>query len=146
LNTTSRSRQTHQDNGTPLCIEVPFCFPASEEDNDVSPQLHVPGSRIKPHRPKGGESERHGNTVVSPVSPTLSKTVHVFRGHVNTRVAKHLSIKGKAQYNKAISLRPSPEPPSNLALNRTRYGMPALGLHFILAQARHAFAGRLALR
>jgi hypothetical protein len=61
-------------------------------------------------------------------------------------VAKHLSIKGKAQYNKAFPLRPSPEPPSNLALNRTRYGMPALGLHFIPAQARHAFAGRLALR
>jgi hypothetical protein len=45
-----------------------------------------------------------------------------------------------------MSSRPSPEPPSNLALNRTRYGMPALGLHFILAQARHASAGRLALR
>ena len=68
------------------------------------------------------------------------------RGNVNTRVAKRLSIKRKAQYNKAIPLRPSPEPPSNLALNRTRYGMPASGLHFILAQARHASAGRLALR
>ena len=89
---------------------------------------------------------RQFSSVRSRASPALSKTVHVFRGHVNTRVAKHLSIKGKAQYNKAISLRPSPEPPSNLALNRTRYGMPALGLHFILAQARHASAGRLALR
>ena len=68
------------------------------------------------------------------------------RGNVNTRLAECLSIKGKAQYNKAISLRPSFEPPSNLALNRTRCGMPALGLHFILAQARHASAGRLALR
>ena len=29
---------------------------------------------------------------------------------------------------------------SNLSLNRTRYGMPGLGLHFILAQARHACA------
>ena len=146
MNTSSRPRQTHQDNGTPLYIEVPCCFPASEEDDDVSPQLHVPGSRIRPHRPQGGESARHGNTVVSPVSPALSKTARVFRGHVNTRVAKHLSIKGKAQYNNAMSSRPSPEPPSNLALNRTRYGMPALGLHFILAQARHASAGRLALR
>ena len=106
----------------------------------------MPGSRFRPHRPQGGESARHCNTVVSPVSPVLSKTVHAIRGHVNTRVAKHLSIKGKAQYNNALSLRPSPEPPSNLALNRTRYGMPALGLHFILAQARHASAGRLALR
>ena len=135
MNTSSRPRQTHQDNGTPLYIEVPCCFPASEDDDDVSP-----------NRPQGGESARHGNTVVSPVSPALSKTARVFRGHVKTRVAKHLSIKGKAQYNNAMSSRPSPEPPSNLALNRTRYGMPALGLHFILAQARHAFAGRLALR
>ena len=146
MNTSSRPRQTHQDNGTPLYIEVPCCLPASEEDDDGSPQLHVPGSRFRPHRPQGGESARHCNTVVSPVSPALSKTVHAIRGHVNTRVAKHLSIKGKAQYNNALSLRPSPEPPSNLALNRTRYGMPALGLHFIPAQVRHASAGRLALR
>ena len=89
---------------------------------------------------------RHFSSVRSGASPARGKTVRPSRGHVNTRVAKHLSIKGKAQYNKAFSLRPSPEPPSNLALNRTRYGMPALGLHFILAQARHAFAGRLALR
>jgi len=75
-----------------------------------------------------------------------SKTVRPSRGNVNTSVAKRLPIKGTAQYNKAIPLRPSPEPLSNLALNRTRYGMPALGLHFILAQARHTFAGRLALR
>ena len=135
MNTSSRPRQTNQDNGTPLYIEVPCCFPASEDDDDVS---H--------NRPQGGESARHGNTVVSPVSPALSKTARVFRGHVKTRVANHLSIKGKAQYNNAMSSRPSPEPPSNLALNRTRYGMPALGLHFILAQARHASAGRLALR
>jgi hypothetical protein len=89
---------------------------------------------------------RHFSSVRSGASPARGKTVRHSRGHVNTRVAKHLSIKGKAQYNKAFSLRPSPEPPSNLALNRTRYGMPALGLHFILAQARHASAGRLALR
>ena len=89
---------------------------------------------------------RHFSSVRSGASPVRSKTVRPSRGNVNTRAAKRLSIKGKAQYNKAFSLRPSPEPPSNLALNRTRYGMPALGLHFILAQARHAFAGRLALR
>ena len=139
-------RQNGQDVGTPLSIEVPCCFPASREDDDASRQRVPPGSQIRLCRPHGGESARHGNTVFSPVSPALSKAARVFRGHVKTRVAKHLSIKGKAQYNKAISLRPSPEPPSNLALNRTRYGMPALGLHFILAQARHAFAGRLALR
>ena len=89
---------------------------------------------------------RQFSSVRSHASPARSKAVCVLRGNANTRVAKHLSIKGKAQYNKAFSLRPSPEPPSNLALNRTRYGMPALGLHFILAQARHASAGRLALR
>jgi hypothetical protein len=89
---------------------------------------------------------RHFSSVRSRTSPARGKTVHHSRGQVNTRVAKRLPIQGKAQYNKAIPLRPSPEPPSNLALNRTRYGMPALGLHFILAQARHAFAGRLALR
>ena len=89
---------------------------------------------------------RHFSSVRSRASPARGKTVRPSRGNVNTRVAERPSIKGKAQYNKAIPLRPSPEPPSNLALNRTRYGMPALGLHFILAQARHAFAGRLALR
>jgi hypothetical protein len=89
---------------------------------------------------------RQFSSVRSRASPARSKAVCVLRGNANTRVARHLSIKGTAQYNKAFSLRPSPEPPSNLALNRTRYGMPALGLHFILAQARHAFAGRLALR
>ena len=89
---------------------------------------------------------RQFSSVRSRASPARSKAVCVLRGNANTRVAKHLSIKGKAQYNNALSLRPSPEPPSNLALNRTRYGMPALGLHFILPQARHASAGRLALR
>ena len=89
---------------------------------------------------------RHFSSVRSRTSPTHGKTARPSRGNVNTKAAKRLSIKGKAQYNRATSLRPSPEPPSNLALNRTRYGMPALGLHFILAQARHAFAGRLALR
>ena len=89
---------------------------------------------------------RHFCSVLSRASPARSKTVRPSRGNVNTKVAKRLPIKGKAQYNKAIPLRPSPEPLSNLALNRTRYGMPALGLHFILAQARHAFVGRLALR
>ncbi len=142
----ARPRQKDQDNGTPLFIEVPCCFPASREDDDASRQRVPPGSQIRLRRKQGGESARHGNTVVSPVSPALSKAARVFRGHVKTRVAKHLSIKGKAQYNNAMSSRPSPEPPSNLALNRTRYGMPALGLHFILAQARHASAGRLALR
>ena len=142
----ARPRQKDQDNGTPLFIQVPCCFPASREDDDASRQRVPPGSQIRLRRKQGGESARHGNTVVSPVSPALSKAARVFRGHVKTRVAKHLSIKGKAQYNNAMSSRPSPEPPSNLALNRTRYGMPALGLHFILAQARHASAGRLALR
>ena len=142
----ARPRQNDQDNGTPLCIELSCCLPASREDDDASRQRVPPGSQIRLRRPQGGESARHGNTVFSPVSPALSKTARVFRGHVETRVAKHLSIKGKAQYNNAMSSRPSPEPPSNLALNRTRYGMPALGLHFILAQARHASAGRLALR
>ena len=89
---------------------------------------------------------RHFSSVRSGASPARGKTARPSRGQENTRVAKRLSIHGKAQYNKAIPLRPSPEPPSNLALNRTRYGMPALGLHFILAQARHAFSGRLALR
>ena len=89
---------------------------------------------------------RHFCSVLSRASPARSKTVCPSRGDVNTRVAKHLPVQCKAQFNKAIPLRPSPEPLSNLALNRTRYGMPALGLHFILAQARHAFAGRLALR
>ena len=89
---------------------------------------------------------RHFSSVRSGASPARGQTVRHSRGQVNTRVAKRLPIQGKAQYNKAIPLRPSPEPPSNLALNRTRYGMPALGLHFILAQARHASAGRLALR
>ena len=139
-------RQNGQDVGTPLFIEAPCCFPASREEDDASRQRVPPGSQIRPRRQQGGESARHGNTVFSPVSPALSKTARVFRGHVETRVAKHLSIKGKAQYNNAMSSRPSPEPPSNLALNRTRYGMPALGLHFILAQARHASTGRLALR
>jgi hypothetical protein len=139
-------RQNGQDVGTPLFIEVPCCFPASREDDDASRQRVPPGSQIRLRRPQGGESARHGNTVVSPVSPALSKTARVFRGHVKARVAKHLSIKGKAQYNNTICLRPSLEPLSNLALNRTRYSIPALGLHFILAQARHASAGRLALR
>ena len=138
--------QNGQYVGTPLFIEVPCCFPASSEDNDASRQRVPLGSQVRLRRPQGGESARHGNTVVSPVSPALSKTARVFRGHVKARVAKHLSIKGKAQYNKAIPIRPSPEPLSNLALNRTRYGLPALGPHFILAQARHASAGRLALR
>ncbi len=89
---------------------------------------------------------RHFSSVRSGASPARGKTVRPSRGHVYTRIAKRLPIQGKAQYNKAIPLRPSPEPLSNMALNRTRYGMPALGLHFILAQARHAFAGRLALR
>ena len=89
---------------------------------------------------------RHFSSVRSRASPARGKTVRPSRGNVNTRLAECLSIKGKAQYKKAIPLRPSPEPPSNLALNRTRYGMPALGLHFILTQARHASAGRLALR
>jgi len=89
---------------------------------------------------------RQVSSARSRANPARGKTVRVFRGHSNTRVARRLSIKGKAQYNTAISLRPSPDPPSNLALNRTRYGMAALGLHFILAQARHAVAGRLALR
>ena len=89
---------------------------------------------------------RHFSSDRSGASPAPGKTVRHSRGQVNTRVAKRLPIQSKAQYNKAIPLRPSPEPPSNLALNRTRYGMPALGLHFILAQARQAFAGRLALR
>ena len=142
----ARPRQKDQDNGTPLFIEVPCCFPASREEDDASRQRVPPGSQIRLRRKQGGESARHGNTVFSPVSPALSKTARVFRGHVKTRVAKDLSIKGKAQYNNAMPSRPSPEPPSNLALNRTRYGMPALGLHFILAQARHASAGRLALR
>ncbi len=64
----------------------------------------------------------------------------------SSRAATFTPSRGSLQYNRAMPFRPSPEPPSNLALNRTRYGMPALGLHFILAQARHAFAGRLALR
>ena len=89
---------------------------------------------------------RHFSSVRSGASPARGKTVRPSRGNVNTRVAKRLSIKRKAQYNKAIPLHPSPEPPSNLALNRTRYGIPAMGLHFIQAQARHASAGRLALR
>ncbi len=89
---------------------------------------------------------RQFSSVRSRASPACSKAVCVLRGNANTKVARHLSIKGTAQYNKAFSLRPSPEPPSNLPLNRTRYGMPALGLHFIPAQARHASAGRLALR
>ena len=139
-------RQNGQDVGTPLFIEAPCCFPASREDDDASRQRVPPGSQIRLRRPQGGESARHGNTVVSPVSPALSKTARVFRGHVKARVAKHLSIKGKAQYNNTICLRPSLEPLSNLALNRTRYGIPAMGLHFIQAQARHASAGRLALR
>jgi len=88
----------------------------------------------------------HFSSVRTRASPAHGKTVRPSRGNVNTRVAKRLPNKGTAQYNEAIPLRPSPEPPSNLALNRTRYGMPAMGLHFILAQARHASAGRLALR
>ena len=76
---------------------------------------------------------RHFSSVRSGASPARCETVRPSRGQENTRVAKRLSIHGKAQYNQAIPLRPSPEPPSNLALNRTRYGMPALGLHFILA-------------
>ena len=88
----------------------------------------------------------HFSSVRSRASPARGMMVRPSRGNVNTRVAKRLSIKRKAQYNKAIPLRPSPEPLSNMALNRTRYGMPALGLHFILAQARHASTGRLALR
>ena len=123
------------------------CLPPSREDSDASRQLDAPGSRIRVCRPQGGK-------FLPPVqlgslarkSRARNKAVCVLRGNANTRVARHLSIKGTAQYNKAFSLRPSPEPPSNLPLNRTRYGMPALGLHFILAQARHASAGRLALR
>ncbi len=95
---------------------------------------------------RAAEFYRHFSSVRSGASPARGKTVRPSRGNVNTRVAERLSIKGNAQYNNAMSSRPSPEPPSNLALNRTRYGMPALGLHFILAQARHASAGRLALR
>jgi hypothetical protein len=111
-------RQNGQDVGTPLFIEVPCCFPASREDDDASRQRVPPGSQIRLRRPQGGESARHGNTVVSPVSPALSKTARVFRGHVKTRVAKHLSIKGKAQYNNTMSSRPSPEPPSKETLNK----------------------------
>ncbi len=101
-------------------------------------------SRSAAHR--AANVYHHFSSARSRASPARGKTVRPSRGQVKTRVAKHLSIKGKAQYNKALPLRPSPEPPSNLALNRTRYGMPALGLHFILAQARHASTGRLALR
>ena len=95
---------------------------------------------------KAANFYRHFSSVRSGASPARGKTARPSRGQENTRVAKRLSIHGKAQYNQAIPLRPSPEPPSNLALNRTRYGIPAMGLHFILAQARHASAGRLALR